>query len=389
MTFGSLFSGIGGFDLGFEQAGMQCAWQVEIDPKCRALLKSKFPHTEIHSDVRSVGKSNLTPVDLVCGGFPCQDVSVAGRRAGLAGERSGLWFEFARILDELKPPAVIVENVPGLLSSNGGRDFAVIVHGLVKLGYGIAWRVLDAQYFGVAQRRRRVFIVGCAGESGTRKAAQILALAEGMCGNPKPSGKARTLAPTLSSSGAGVGRTGNERTEAEFLVAAPLRASGPSRCMDDDGYPQNLIAQTLLAKGNDPHDPSLMTCVVDGAQITSPDNRSQPSAHTAPTLAKDSRPLCFDCKASANHTGAPQTDIAPTMRSMGRSKSHMNGGGHLAIQVAYTVRRLTPTECERLQGFPDGWTAGFADSVRYRMLGNAVAVPVARWSAKRIMEVAP
>ena len=171
MRLGSLFTGIGGFDLAFERAGFELAWQVEIDEHCRRVLERHWPEVRRHRDVRHVHDERaarcpgcLSAVDVLAGGFPCQDVSVAGRRAGLAGERSGLWFEFHRLAAHLRPRWVVIENVPGLLSSNGGRDFGVIVRGLVELGYGVAWRVLDAQYFGVAQQRRRVFVVGCLGD---------------------------------------------------------------------------------------------------------------------------------------------------------------------------------------------------------------------------------
>jgi len=187
VKFGSLFSGIGGFDLSFERAGMECAWQCEIDAKARDVLRKHWPDVPIVEDVRDVGRDTVEPVDLICGGFPCQDLSVAGKRAGLAGERSGLWFEFARIVEELKPRWVVVENVPGLLSSNRGADFAVVLQGLVERGYGVAWRVLDAQYFGVAQRRRRVFIVASLGDG---CAAEILFEREGVRWNPPARRKA-------------------------------------------------------------------------------------------------------------------------------------------------------------------------------------------------------
>jgi DNA (cytosine-5)-methyltransferase 1 len=115
ITCGSLFSGIGGFDLAFQRAGIETIWQVEIDEKCLNILVRHFPNAERYTDVRTVGKQNLTPVDVICGGFPCQDLSVAGKRAGLAGERSGLWHEFHRIISELEPRWVVIENVPGLL----------------------------------------------------------------------------------------------------------------------------------------------------------------------------------------------------------------------------------------------------------------------------------
>ena len=134
----SLFSGIGGFDLGFDRAGMVCAGQVEFDEKARAVLAKHWPDVPRLNDVREVNGDEFGSIDLICGGFPCQDVSVAGRRAGLAGERSGLWFEFHRLIDRVRPRWAVFENVPGLLSSNGGRDFAVILRGLVECGYGVA-----------------------------------------------------------------------------------------------------------------------------------------------------------------------------------------------------------------------------------------------------------
>jgi len=188
LKIGSLFTGIGGFDLGFENAGFETLWQVEIDNNCLNLLGQKFPKVEKFKDIRIVKKRNLKPVDIITGGFPCQDLSVAGKRAGLAGKRSGLWFEFERVIDELKPGGFVIENVPGLLSSAGGRDLGTIIRDLVKRGYCVAWRVLNAQYFGVAQRRRRMFLVGYYGDG---RAARILFESESCSWNTPASEKAR------------------------------------------------------------------------------------------------------------------------------------------------------------------------------------------------------
>src|SRR5579864_8857701 len=165
MKVGSLFSGIEGFGLGFEKAGWEIAWQVEQEPFCNAVLKTHWPAVQRFTDIRRVGRDVLSPVDCITAGVPCQDVSVAGRRAGLKGERTGLFYEFARILQELRPTWFVFENVPGLFSSNKGRDFAEVLRILmVECGYGVSWRVLDSRYFNVAQRRERVFIVGCFGK---------------------------------------------------------------------------------------------------------------------------------------------------------------------------------------------------------------------------------
>lgn len=162
-TIGSLFAGIGGFDLGFEQAGFTTKWQVEINDTCRAVLADRFPHAQQFTDVRTC-LPDLSPVDVIVGGFPCQDVSIAGKRRGLAGKRTGLFFDALHIVDSLKPRWVVLENVTGLLNSNAGQDFQTVIQSLAECGYLGAWRVLNAAYFGVPTKRRRVFMVIGLGE---------------------------------------------------------------------------------------------------------------------------------------------------------------------------------------------------------------------------------
>lgn len=162
MRVGSLFAGIGGFDLGFERAGMHTAWQVELDPYCRAVLAKHFPDAERFEDVREVGAHNLAPVDLVCGGFPCQDLSAAGNGAGLDGARSALWFEFARIIRELRPRYVVVENVPDLLA-RGKRWYRApvgrVLADLAESGYDAEWDCLPASAIGAPHQRDRFWLV--------------------------------------------------------------------------------------------------------------------------------------------------------------------------------------------------------------------------------------
>ena len=169
MRFVSLFAGVGGFDLGFERAGMTCVGQVEIDKKCVEVLERRWPNVPKHDDVLTAkewadGQGLVGNVDLVCGGFPCQDVSVAGKRAGLAGERTGLFWDALSFATHVQAGWLVLENVPGLLSSNQGRDFGVVISAVADAGYRhVEWRVLDSQFFGVPQRRRRVFIVASVG----------------------------------------------------------------------------------------------------------------------------------------------------------------------------------------------------------------------------------
>ncbi|KKL56392.1 hypothetical protein LCGC14_2245880 [marine sediment metagenome] len=188
MMVGSLFAGIGGFDLAAEQAGMTVAWQSENNRPASNVLAHRF---KVHNYGDVHGVESPPTVDVLSGGFPCQDYSVAGQRGGLAGDRGALWWEYHRLITGLRPTWVVAENVPGLLSSRDGQDFETIVGSLTELGYGVAWRVLDSQFFGVAQRRRRVFIVGYFGkpcpaevlfesESGTGDSPQGRSAGEGV-----------------------------------------------------------------------------------------------------------------------------------------------------------------------------------------------------------------
>ena len=179
----SLFAGVGGFDLALERNGVKVVASVEIDKKASAILAKHFPNSTLFTDIMEVTGEQLIAAGfdpsngIITGGFPCQDLSVAGKRAGLAGKRSGLFWEICRLIDETRPQTIILENVPGLLSSNNGSDMAAVVEALVERGYRVGWRVLDAQYFGVPQRRRRIFIVGCLATGGGRP-EQILNLRE-------------------------------------------------------------------------------------------------------------------------------------------------------------------------------------------------------------------
>lgn len=341
---------------------MECVAVCEIDKNAQSILRRHFPKAELFDDVRKVGIAThgRKSVDVICGGFPCQDLSIAGKRAGLAGERSGLWFEFARIVDELEPQWVVIENVPGLLSSNRGRDFNVIIQWLAQRGYGVAWRVLDAQYFGVPQRRRRVFIVASLGDG---RAAEVLFERESGTGNTPPS------------------------REAGKDITFSLRAN-PSHSGDkgDGGLnttlvPSQSVAQALTSSNTQNNgsggitDRSTPTLIVmahgqANAEIVSDGSPSLTTNHEAPILWH-------------NH----QQDGSIRMQEDGTAPTVSRQWGTGGNNVPFVgVRRLMPIECERLQGFPDGWTDGQSDTQRYKQLGNAVAVPVAEWIAKRIVK---
>ena len=204
LTGVSLFAGVGGFDLAMTRNHIKVVATVEIDKKCNEVLAKRFPDSHQFTDVTTVTGKELIDVGfnpdngIITGGFPCQDLSVAGKRAGLAGERSGLFWEIRRLVEETQSQWFILENVPGLLSSNGGKDFGVVLREMAKLGYALGWRVLDAQYFGVPQRRKRVFLVGCLGDD-WRTPAKILALAEGRAGYLEASQQKRKTSSKSSS----------------------------------------------------------------------------------------------------------------------------------------------------------------------------------------------
>lgn len=173
MKVASFFSGIGGIDLGFEQAGMEVVFQCEILSFGQSVLKKHWPNVPLESDITKINAADIPYADVYAGGFPCQDLSLAnqGKRKGLEGARSGLFYKYAELIEERKPRWVFIENVPGLLNSAKGSDFGIVLSTLDELGYGVAWRVLDAKYFGTPQRRRRTYIVASLGTLG---AAEVL-----------------------------------------------------------------------------------------------------------------------------------------------------------------------------------------------------------------------
>jgi DNA (cytosine-5)-methyltransferase 1 len=411
LTFGSLFAGAGGFDMGFHAAGLRCLWQVEIDRTARSVLARHWPDVERFEDVRECGKSSLRRVDVVVGGFPCQDLSVAGGRAGLGGDRSGLFYELARITRELRPRFLVWENVPGLLSSDGGRDFARVLRHLGDGGYFGAWRVLDARHFGVPQRRRRVFGVFARGRAGVGSCAAVLALAEGVRGDSPAGSEARPdIAGTLGGGTPGRGWSDDLDRAGAFIA---VRTNG--HCGSNGlGVYQHGDAPTLDTSAG------VGVCVpatayqCHGSNVGPLGTLRQGNGN-----ATGGVPFVFQSK----QAGEGSDDAAPTLRAMGHDESHANAGGQLAVfnwqtggdmrlgfseerttalsceqtpaaKAAGAVRRLTPRECERLMGWPDDWTryrddgTEIKDGPRYRLCGNGVVKPCSEWIGRRIVEAA-
>ena len=245
LTHASFFSGVGGLDLGLERAGWRTVGFSEIDPYASAVLAERWPGVPNLGDItdlasRPAQQSGGFPefdcaagASLWSGGFPCQDLSVAGKRRGLAGERSGLAFAFLDLVGRHRPRFVLLENVLGLLSSHGGRDMAALTGALVELGYGVGYRVLDARYFGVPQRRRRVFILGdsLGGRAGAERAAEVLSVGSRCDRHPPAGGEAGPGAAERARAGVDIARavtgTSGKRhdDDTDTLIANGLRAS--------------------------------------------------------------------------------------------------------------------------------------------------------------------
>ena len=375
--FVSLFAGVGGFELGLERAGHTCVATCEIDKHAQKILTRHFPKAKLFSDVTTLTGQELFDAGfnsdgIIVGGFPCQDVSVAGKRAGLSdtngnATRSGLFWQVVRLLEETKAQHFILENVPGLLSSNEGRDFAVVLNALVKLGYGVSWRILDARYFGVPQRRRRVFIVGHLGNDG-RTSAEILAIAEGRAGylaKGKQKGKTtasatRERAQVFSQSGFAkytegvMPLTATSYKRPEDTIVVPFTPSSFAQYKEEI----TSITATLRAGGGD----------LGGG------------SETLLVLSKMDEVIFEKFKG----TGNMEQDFMKMLCQRFKDLWGTGGGNVPMVNEGSIVRRLTPMECERLQGFPDGWTDKQADSNRYKQMGNAVAVPVVEWIGRRL-----
>lgn len=344
MRFGSLFSGVGGLDLGLERAGWRSVFHCEANAWRREVLQRRFPGRPVFDDVRALRGDELPRIDALVGGFPCQDLSVAGKRAGLAGERSGLFYEVARLANELKPEWLLLENVPGLLTSHGGADLEAVIATLDELGYVGGWRVLDAQNFGVPQRRRRVFLVGHRGNPA--RVAEALFECEGGTRHLEPGPQAGARAAAAARGGARAGGCDSALT-LPFIFESRYVRNGR-------GAP-SAVCPPLKAQSG-------ATGKGDGAPLL----------------------VCVK-KHGANHAVDYESWAEGTVA---RCLNTMRHATELVVsRQTLEVRRLTPREHERLQGFPDGWTLlepDTKDAPRYHALGDAVAVPVAEWLGRRV-----
>lgn len=351
----------------------------EIEKFPSQVLAHHYPQVTNFGDMTKYKEWQINdPIGLLVGGTPCQSFSVAGLRKGLEDPRGNLALTYVGILDHFRPKWFIWENVPGVLSSGGGRDFGSFLGALGELGYGWSYRVLDAQYFGVAQRRRRVFVVGHLGD--WRPTAEVLFESESLQRNTKPSRKARKSVTGYVESSFGQYR--------EDVVAGTTKASGGVLsggsetfivgALDTECGGQKLSHQSInsghifAVYENHPSDSRVREM---GEVCQTVTNKWGTGGGNVPFVQSIGFTQCDAARDVGNN-------ISPTLRSGG-------DGGYPAHSVAtnMAVRRLTPVECERLQGFPDNYTnirENCPNGARYKALGNSMAVPVMRWIGERI-----
>lgn len=461
MRYVSIFSGVEAATLAWEPLGWEPLAFCEIDDFPSAVLAERWPNVPNLGDITKVDwkKEIHGAVDLVVGGSPCQSFSIAGKREGLKGA-SGLMFEYIRCVQELMPRWFLWENVKGALSCEGGAAFGQLLGEMDALGYGLAWRVLDAQFFGVAQRRERLFLVGHLGDA---RACEVLFEPESMCWDTPSSREKRKAVAAASgrcvAQGSGTGRLNPDSQHDTFSIAGNIigrkpENGGNGRVFQEPGEPMYTLttidrpavafkyhqgskaggigaaveqSPTLTA---DYHNPAVMyeesetctaglsetgqanqggkgpliqdeisgtlstvnnqslVCMTDKQKNTSVDDEiaGTISAHTR----KDPPVVAFkNHQGAANGSGTDESEPIAGYHNLNDNTTTESG-------INSVVRRLTPLECERLQGFPDNhtripWKGKPAeecpDSLRYKACGNSMAVPVMRWLGERIEAV--
>ncbi len=403
MRYASVCDGVGAAHVAWQPLGWECAWTSEIEPFPAAVVDHHWKLKNL-GDMTKLTEEMLNecgPVSLLCGGTPCQSFSVAGLRKGLEDPRGNLALRFTQLVGVIRPQWVVWENVPGVLSSANGRDFGTFLGALAELGYGFAYRVLDAQWFGVAQRRRRVFVVAHAGD--WRRAAAVLFERESLFGNPPTRGTERQRTSTAAALSTKGGR--KDRGEAsDSLVpvgfkenmSTPDAAVGLGTTLQAENFTD--IHSALRGRTPGQSEASTTTVVAFAAPIQYAEQLGLEKRQNGMGLGDDGDPM-LTLETRQPHGVAQSVvacgadDTAGTIRSNTRNNSSPKTEAAMHVMHGMAVRRLTPRECERLQGFPDGYTdvtyrkKPSADGPRYKALGNSMAVPVMAWIGKRIAEV--
>jgi DNA (cytosine-5)-methyltransferase 1 len=345
MRYLSVCAGIEAATVAWHDLEWEAAAYSEIEPFPSGVLAHHYPTVPNVGDMTKFKEWDIGSINLLVGGTPCQSFSIAGLRKGLDDPRGNLMLTYLAIAAKYSPRWLVWENVPGVLSSGGGGDFGTFLGALGELGYGFAYRVLDAQYFGVAQRRRRVFVIGCLGD--WRSAAAVLFERHSLCRNLAPSRKTKKDVAGPITAGIGKGCRGTEGVESNWAVpVSTFSTPAIGNIVQDD------VSSTMTKN-------------------TGSGGETQNPAYVMQTMA------------FSGQMSNPQVDINMTQT--------LGAKNPMAVMQQMAVRRLTPVECERLQGFPDNYTnipwrnkPESPDSPRYKALGNSMAVPVMKWIGERI-----
>lgn len=361
----SLFSGIGGFDLALQRQGHTIIGACEIDKYAQSIYQKHFPGVPIHEDATKINPDDLPDFDIICAGFPCQAFSIAGKRRGFDDTRGSLFFEIARIAKQKQPRYLLLENVKGLLSHDKGETFRTILNTLDEIGYDAEWQVINSKYF-VPQNRERVFIIGHLRGSGGRKVFPL-----GEIGKVDVCSCRETQEET-------------QHTDVEIssaLTANYYKGWGSSRTMI---VLHQSTSQTLSANGGDFGiiEPNLKVLNCGASQ----GNRVYDVNGISQTLAS----CAGGGKTGLYYISQKNSNMKQRYQERDNTWTLTNNGGDFGIKDGSRIRRLTPKECERLQGFPDNYTKYgvndelISDTQRYKCIGNAVTVPVIQYILKSI-----
>jgi DNA (cytosine-5)-methyltransferase 1 len=359
MKIFSMFSGIGGFDLAMRNLGHEIVGACEIDKYARQIYAKQFPGVPIHNDATALQGDTLPPFDVLCGGFPCQAFSIAGKRKGFSDTRGSLFFEIARIAKEKQPSLLFLENVKGLFNHDNGETFRTILSSLDEVGYDVEWQLHNSKYH-IAQNRERVYIVGHLRGQRTR---QVFPL-----GNidSKPTKKIKQ----------------SVEPDTEFIPVVNdrkgLRKVERVTCLDANYF-----------KGHDYHGARTLiyqevkaVLTPDRAETRQVGRRFKEDGEPAFAVTTQDRHGVMIENKPTEMIYFSNTNANMKQRIQEKEASWTLGTGtDFGIKEDKKIRKLTPVECERLQGFPDGWTAGISDTQRYKTCGNAVTVPVVQWIA--------
>lgn len=437
MKHASFFSGVGGLDLGFERAGIETVSVSEIDPYANAVLAERFPGAPNLGSITEVEANDIPEADIWSGGFPCQDLSVAGKRAGFAGKRSSLAFTFLDLVEQRRPRWLVLENVPGLFSSNKGADFGRLLYEMEQLGYGVSWRTLDARYFGVAQRRRRVFLVASLESD---RAAEVLLECEGCERHPSPRWTQRQGVAGGAPDGSGIAGAitrrfskGVNSTIDEPLIVSPSpdsdgvrAADGLARRLDNQqgmedpkrvgnfemyDFPTDSVAPSMNAlRARDLMayqtrvDEKNGNFSLNEAEVANSLSALWPSdtSHRSMTLiAPSDSILSFPSRFGSNanvtenqaQSMAHSAGAPAVFRKSARAQTNDDSETCVEGDVANTLNSFDVGDVRTTHAILGGTQDEDAllpvglDSHRYRCCGNGVVAPVAEWIGRRIVEV--